>query len=233
MRKSKILMVMTALVLAVVGVLAAVTSVLSAQQQSVTSSLQVTYQANNVSATVSVKGKTQGGSYAAATGTTSKTFTPAESQAANAVALAAPVLGLGFTRSSESFDRYGVYQFEFINNYAKNHGCALYITMTDGYSTSGKNVIVRYAVSTSATEPAVTLTESSGVATGVSGESNTNTQQSTWLSVVPAKTTLAVTTGDTATKIYFYVLVIIADPTLAISSYENNSITFSLSSSAS
>jgi len=224
-KKGKLFTVLVALVLAAVGAFVAVTSVLSAQQQSVTSTLNVTYTANNVSATVEVKSRVGASGDFAGTGTYSHTFYPADGNAASETLTTAPAT-LGFTSASdETFDEYVIYQFKFQNNYTGTQGCPLYVTMTDNFANYGSesNVIRKYQYRTDATIPQVNITVTNNVAS-IGGDGN-------WSETVPGSSTpIAITVGAQPTAMYIYMVVAIRDQTKPISGYSNNAISFALSS---
>lgn len=212
MKKSKKLFTaLVAVVMTVVALTAAVTAVLSAQNQTVTSTLSVTYTANNVKATVTLKGKTQSGDWSAGTGSATTSFDVTEGITSKPVSMDAIALG-GYV--SSTFQRYAVYQFAFTNNYLASTGCSVYVAMTDTYDITGKNVYVAYQWSTSSSVPTVTLTATDTAVTSCGDD---------WSTIPPAKT--AVTATSTA---YIYMIVAISNVTLGINSYSNNGISFAL-----
>lgn len=225
MKKGKLFTVLAALVLAAVGAFVAVTSVLSAQQQSVTSTLNVTYVANNVSAYVEVKSRVGASGDFAGTGTYSHTFQPANSSTTETLTTAPATLG--FTSASdETFDEYVIYQFKFQNNYTTGQGCSLYVTMTDSFANYGSetvNVIRAYQYRTDATIPQVNISVTNNVAS-IGGDSN-------WSTTVPGTSApIEIAVGAQPTAMYIYMVVAIKDQTKPISGYSNNAISFALSS---
>lgn len=156
MKKSKKLFTaLVAVVMTVVALTAAVTAVLSAQNQTVTSSLSVTYVANNVKADVAVYKKAQGGSFGAAAA--SQSFAPTEASTTKTLN-AGDAVALG----GSPFARYAVYQFKFQNTYADSTGTAISVkgTYTQPEAANRNNVVLKWIVSTGDTEPVPTMTDS-------------------------------------------------------------------------
>lgn len=215
MRKSRKLFIsLVAVMLTVVAAVAATVATLAATSQNVGATISVTYTANNVKAIVTLKGKTQSGSWSDGSGNAQKSFDITEDTVTKNVTMSAIGLG-GFV--STTFQRYAVYQFAFKNDYTSTSvGCALYVAMTDSYSTDDKNVFVNYQKSSSNSVPAVSLTTTAGKTSCGSG----------WSTSVPAKFSVA----QNATE-YIYMIVGIEDVTMNINSYANNGITFALTSS--
>jgi hypothetical protein len=225
-------MVMTALVLAVVGVLAAVTSVLSAQQQSVTSSLQVSYVANNVSATVSVASKTQSGTFStpsASNPVQTVTFNPSDGNSSTAALVANNVALGGF--SDETFQRYAVYKFSFTNNYTSGHGTKMSVTMNYSAPTgeNNSNVTLLWIAATDDTEPSVSVSNNAW--------NFTNTPKHVQLTA-SASTNVFVNSGSDGrvpqgTTYHVYLYVLVTDTTLPSSFVLSSSnLTFNLNGAA-
>jgi len=152
MNRKRLIITVTSLALVVVAVIAAVVGVLAATQQNVTSTLSVSYQANNVKATVTLDWKyqnagdtwTSAGSqvFTATEGTTTKTI-----NAVNANALGSK------GANGATFDRYVIFRFTIHNDYTAQEGRQ--VTSTLSYTApSGnnlKNVIVEWDQSSSDT----------------------------------------------------------------------------------
>jgi len=215
-RKSRKLFIsLVAVVLTVVAAVAATVATLAATSQNVGATISVTYTANNVKATVTLKGKTQGGTWSTVTGDATKSFDVTEDTVTKNVSMSAIGLG-GFV--SGTFQRYAVYQFAFKNDYTSSQGCVMYVEMADSYLTDDKNVFVNYQKSSSADVPAVSLTTTNQVTSCGSG----------WSTSVPPKFEVA-----KAGTQYVYMIVGIEDVTKNINGYSNNGITFTLTTSAS
>ena len=156
MKKSKKLFTaLVAVVMTVVALTAAVTAVLSAQNQTVTSSLSVTYVANNVKADVAVYKKAQYGTFGSAVA--SQSFDPTESSTTKTLNAGDAVELGGF--SGSNFVRYAVYQFKFQNTYSASTGTAISVkgTYTQPEAANRNNVVLKWIVSTGNTEPAPTM----------------------------------------------------------------------------
>ena len=159
MKKSKKLFTaLVAVVMTVVALTAAVTAVLSAQNQTVTSSLSVTYVANNVKADVAVYKKAQYGTFGSAVA--SQSFDPTESSTTKTLNAGDAVELGGF--SGSNFVRYAVYQFKFQNTYSASTGTAISVkgTYTQPEAANRNNVVLKWIVSTGDTEPVPTMTDS-------------------------------------------------------------------------
>jgi len=210
-KSRKLFTALTALVLAVVGAIAAVTSVLAAQSQSVTSTLQVTYEATNVYATVGVTSKTQNGNYGNAD---SHTFNPADGNA-SAHALTAHAESLGFENASDStFERYAIYKFSFQNKYASG-GRKLTVSMA--VSGVNENAVVAYA-SNATTDTTPSLAPTTTDTTWALSSADTTAG---WSTTIPSLTVTATNTG------YIYMVVAVKNTTLPIAS-QNISVSFTL-----
>lgn len=226
MRKSKILMVMTAFVLAVVGVLVAVTSVLSAQQQSVTSSLQVTYVASNVKAEIkieSAKVTTAGviGSYTTAAGGAITSFDVTDSSATQGTVTAPEqTLGMGTTNDdSDTFYRGLIYRFTFTNQYSSGTGCPLRVSAqytANEYALD--NVLCAWGVGTAS---AVTMPSDGASATWTSPAiTGTTAHAFDWLN---SKQTIASSVAVNNGTVCLYLVVVIKDTTKSASFKINSS----------
>ena len=144
MNRKRLIITVTSLALVVVAVIAAVVGVLAASQQNVTSTLSVSYQANNVKAIVSLDWKyendtnwTSAGSqsFIATEGTTTKSLT----------AVNADQLGSKGTNGA-TFDRYVIFKFTIHNDYAAAEGRQVTSTLTYTAPTGDnlKNVTVEW-----------------------------------------------------------------------------------------
>ena len=157
MRNKRLFTAMVAMVLAVVGAIAAVTSVLSATSQQVTSTLTVTYVANNVKATVSIQSAKKSASlitsFSAATDDATKSFDVTDASTTGTVEAAEVTLGF----DSNTYYRCAVYKFDIKNDYAANHGTTLKVSATYVQGTAPTNVIIRWAQNTTGTTPTVAL----------------------------------------------------------------------------
>jgi len=134
--------------LVAVGTVVTITNVLSATTQYASASFTITYEANNVNATVAVASKKQSQSnYTNATSNVSRTFY-ATNPTIQDVTLSANELALGFDKGNTVFERYAVYRFTFTNNNG-NGGKGLDVSATFTPSNSMSNVALLW-IATSA-----------------------------------------------------------------------------------
>ena len=150
MNRKRLIITVTSLALVVVAVIAAVVGVLAASQQNVTSTLSVSYQANNVKATVSLEWKYENDQNWTTTAG-SQTFTATEGTTTKSLnAVNANQLGSKGTNGA-TFDRYVIFKFTIHNDYAAAEGRQVTSTLTYTAPTGDnlKNVTVEWDQSTS------------------------------------------------------------------------------------
>ena len=138
MNRKRLIITVTSLALVVVAVIAAVVGVLAATQQNVTSTLSVSYQANNVKATVALDWKYQNDANWTSTAG-SQTFTATEGTTTKSLnAVNANQLG-SKGEGGATFDRYVIFRFTIHNDYTAQEGRQ--VTSTLSYTApSGNNL---------------------------------------------------------------------------------------------
>jgi len=118
MSKKKLIITITSLCLVLVAAVAAVVGVVAASQQTVTSTIHVTYAANNVKASVAVSTKSEAENTWTARGD-AVSFNAADASQTKTVNVSDPIALGGRTVGSEwRFERYVVYRYAFTNSYA-------------------------------------------------------------------------------------------------------------------
>jgi len=169
MSKKKLIITITSLCLVVVAAVAAVVGVVAASQQTVNANVSVVYRATNVKAVINVKSKWQNDANwgtSLQTGTTS--FLATEGAKEKTAILEANQIRLGNSGGSNAagagwtYERYVIYRFEFLNNYAAAttgdnltpaEGRALNVSLTYNSSqVTQTNSVIAVATKLSATE---------------------------------------------------------------------------------
>lgn len=216
MKNKKLIATVASLCLVVVAVVAAVVGVLAAANQTVKGTLSVQYQANDVSAVVTLSKKAEGATPDEYSATDSHTFAKTDAQSSETLTIAQETL--------TSSVKYVVYKFTFQNT---NTSYAMTVTPTyTATETSGKtdlNVTVRYQLLDDGATTAATLPNYG------SGETVTNTAN-----LGTAMTSLAAfDVAQSSTRI-LYVVVAITDINadaqylLAATTADGNTLSFAL-----
>jgi hypothetical protein len=270
MSKKKLIITITSLCLVVVAAVAAVVGVVAASTQTVTSNVSVTYAATNVKAKINLVSRYQNDAtwstrtlqtaneveFLATEGSTTKT------SVASATPIALGTSGTDQTAANWIFERYVIYRFEFLNNYAsEGEGRTMNVSLTytpASVSQDSTNYIL--AVATKQSSERLTEATSSDPRTGyipsksTSAAGDGDTAFLDWAAVVAnqesktdyvegtnstqfsALTTTAVVVEDIpqAQYAYFYILVMIANPLadMKFSTSAANAFTFGLSINA-
>jgi hypothetical protein len=165
MSKKKLIITITSLCLVVVAAVAAVIGVVAASTQTVNANVSVVYRATNVKAVISVDSRWQND---ATWGTTlqggSANFYATEASTTKTAIVTPNAIRLGNSASSGwTYERYVIYRFEFLNNYAAEtttgntttpaEGRALNVSLTyDSSKVSQTNSVIAVATKLSATE---------------------------------------------------------------------------------
>ncbi len=122
MKNKKLIATVASLCLVLVAVVAAVIGVLAAQTQNVKSKIKVGYTATNVGATVSIKSRSQYGSWDGAEQATTTFYTGDKSKTETLAIDSAPI-ALAWETSGDNdgeLNYYAVYRFTFTNTSANN-----------------------------------------------------------------------------------------------------------------
>jgi len=239
MSKKKLIITITSLCLVVVAAVAAVVGVVAASTQTVRSTVNVTYTANNVKATVGVMSKLQYDSnYGENRGTATSIQFYATDAARTENLQVSPAVALGQSKGladetvdNWAFERYVIYRYSFHNDYATDSGegrtigrsmrVTLTYTPTNNVTQSNSFIVFATQAGNDTTAPVVTDNENR-----IGNESHDLVVTAdNWKSATVAGTTSEYSAYSTPLSIevdnnetgYFYVLIGISDPTREMS----------------
>lgn len=228
MSKKKLIITITSLCLVVVAAVAAVVGVVAASTQTVTSTVSVSYLANNVKATMSVTSKLQKDGDFGTTRTTTAdvNFQATEGRSEKTLVVQdSPYLGNSGTSNMAGdwrFERYIIYRYAFHNDYAAAttepvraaEGRSMNVTLTyNENQTTRENVRVAFAFQAGNSEsvPVTATTEPSGdgeIAVW-NAQNVVGTDYKEWGDLSTSDKMIAVAQNETG---YVYVLVAIQSP---------------------
>jgi hypothetical protein len=241
MSKKKLIITITSLCLVVVAAVAAVVGVVAASQQTVNANVSVVYRATNVKAVINVDSKWQNDATWGTSLQTGGTSFLATEAATTKTATVANQIRLGNSGANNAagwtYERYVIYRFEFLNNYAASgEGRTMNVSLTyDSSKVDQANTVIAVATKLSSTK----LTEATsadpkiGYVPSASADENGDGDEvfANWAAVVTFQeaqtgytaanaseyadlTSTAVTVSNIpqAQYAYFYILVMISNP---------------------
>jgi hypothetical protein len=243
MSKKKLIITITSLCLVVVAAVAAVIGVVAASTQTVNANVSVVYRATNVKAVISVDSRWQNDATWATTLQGGGTSFLATEAASTKTAIVSPnEIRLGNSGANNAagwvYERYVIYRFEFLNNYAASgEGRALNVSLSyDSSKVSQANTVIAVATKQSATKLTTDKTGDPRIGYVPSASADENGDGDTvfanWEAVTTfqaaqtgydattdasqyadlTSTAVAVTNIPQAQYAYFYILIMISNP---------------------
>ena len=159
MSKKKLIITITSLCLVVVAAVAAVVGVVAASQQTVNANVSVVYRATNVKAVINVDSKWQNdATWGTARQGGGTSFLATEAATTKTAIVDPNQIRLGNSGANNAagwtYERYVIYRFEFLNNYAKSgEGRAMSVSLTyDSSKVSQANTVIAVATKLSSTQ---------------------------------------------------------------------------------